>query len=1116
MSVRTDVVNLMVNVGGDKAKDELNQLRKKAADISAEMKGLKKGTADYIAKNNELKYVRDEMDKVRKSIGLAAMTQKELTSELAKLKAMRGSLTPQTKEFDDLSKKIKETENRLFEVKNGAFGFQATLKKVGTELKAFGLMAAAYLGFEFITDAFKTILSGAGKLSDQLADVRRVTGLSDASVKQLNQTFRAFDTRTANSQLLDYAKIAGKLGIASDQIGGFVQATDQLVTALGDELGDANTISENIGKIINIYDKGAQVTGERTLQIGNAIVDLANKGVASGNFIVDFTKRLAGIANTANVGLDASIGLAAGLEELGQTSESSSTAVTQLITKIGGDVSKYAALAGKSAKEFGETLRNSPVEALIQLGEGLTKNKNGFADIAIAFKDAEASGVRVTSTLGVIGQKADFLRGKIATAGDALTNTTQITNAYALKNETLGATLDKIGKRISSVFTSRALTDFLSSAARGFAQLIGAVEKSGTALDQFHTQSTKVNKLEKEMLPLLDRYEDLQGKTNRSKVEQVELNKAIQTIAQTIPMAITQFDAYGRAIGISTDKAREYIKLQQLILKEKNREALNETQMTVKELEKELGYLQNTLPKTKKTLDDLYNQRRAGVKNAGAMTTDEAIASWEKGMLSLQEKIANIQDRISGNKGIIAELNGDALSKGLDNLSKVGENTSTSVPGMSEEDRKKAEKESEKNQKKALDDLKRLKEKILAIREELAMAELSGDQAEYARIKLKYEKLLKEAVGYTAQILEIKQLEGEELAQFQKRVNAAIHQEVIDGQKILMDEEQKAREARIKANQDFLNRLQEQDDDEFKSKQKQIQDQLDQDLKDQEDHQKKLQAGKKAFVEESYNLFASFADAKNQSEAKALNRELDGNEQRKKSFDQLLARKQISQAQYDQEIAKIDKQSDERKRHYAIKEANRHKALAITGAIISTIQGVARSFADYAWPYNLIVGGIIAGAGAVQVANIANQEVPLAERGMLIQGKRHSDGGTLIEAEDGEVILSRNTVQNNPGIVSSLLDSSMNRNGESIFKWSNPSISTERVLQGQQYRSSSTGNADTNSAQLMNMVQSVLQSSTNTTATAPSAPVRAFVVLKDVTEANDRYSQLRKNSGLNQ
>jgi hypothetical protein len=92
----------------------------------------------------------------------------------------------------------------------------------------------------------------------------------------------------------------------------------------------------------------------------------------------------------------------------------------------------------------------------------------------------------------------------------------------------------------------------------------------------------------------------------------------------------------------------------------------------------------------------------------------------------------------------------------------------------------------------------------------------------------------------------------------------------------------------------------------------------------------------------------------------------------------------------------------------------------------------------------------------------------------------------------------------------------MNRNGESIFKWSNPSISTERVLQGQQYRSSSTGNADTNSAQLMNMVQSVLQSSTNTTATAPSAPVRAFVVLKDVNEANDRYSQLRKNSGLNQ
>ncbi len=48
---------------------------------------------------------------------------------------------------------------------------------------------------------------------------------------------------------------------------------------------------------------------------------MANKGVATGGFIVDFTQRLAGLANTAGLTLDATIGLAAGLEETGQRTE---------------------------------------------------------------------------------------------------------------------------------------------------------------------------------------------------------------------------------------------------------------------------------------------------------------------------------------------------------------------------------------------------------------------------------------------------------------------------------------------------------------------------------------------------------------------------------------------------------------------------------------------------------------------------------------------------------------------------------------------------------------------------------------------------------------------------
>ena len=48
MSVRTDQVNLIININGDNAKKQLNDQRKIAADLRAELAGLKKGSAEYL------------------------------------------------------------------------------------------------------------------------------------------------------------------------------------------------------------------------------------------------------------------------------------------------------------------------------------------------------------------------------------------------------------------------------------------------------------------------------------------------------------------------------------------------------------------------------------------------------------------------------------------------------------------------------------------------------------------------------------------------------------------------------------------------------------------------------------------------------------------------------------------------------------------------------------------------------------------------------------------------------------------------------------------------------------------------------------------------------------
>ena len=56
----------------------------------------------------------------------------------------------------------------------------------------------------------------------------------------------------------------------------------------------------------------------------------------------------------------------------------------------------------------------------------------------------------------------------------------------------------------------------------------------------------------------------------------------------------------------------------------------------------------------------------------------------------------------------------------------------------------------------------------------------------------------------------------------------------------------------------------------------------------------------------------------------------------------------------------------------------------------------------------MIVAGLVTAAGAMQVATLKAQKF---ERGGMVGGRRHSQGGTMIEAERGEFVMSRSAVE---------------------------------------------------------------------------------------------------------
>jgi hypothetical protein len=112
-----------------------------------------------------------------------------------------------------------------------------------------------------------------------------------------------------------------------------------------------------------------------------------------------------------------------------------------------------------------------------------------------------------------------------------------------------------------------------------------------------------------------------------------------------------------------------------------------------------------------------------------------------------------------------------------------------------------------------------------------------------------------------------------------------------------------------------------------------------------------------------------------------------------------------------EEFAKKSEAIDKKARQDSAK-AQKQGSLYQIG--IDTAAGIVKALASSAPPANFINAGLVAAQGAIQAALVAARPIPQFEEGGIIGGKRHSQGGTLIEAEKGEYVINRKGYANAP------------------------------------------------------------------------------------------------------
>lgn len=449
-----------LTVNGKQAEDMLLKLKSQAANLEKAIeKAAAAGNKQQLTKlKRELKETNRQISKIENAAkGVEHVLQrldetspKELNRTLSQLKRNLNGLERGSEEWNRQCEAIKRVKAEIAKVNSQLRENESLWERMNRKLNdwqtALAGIAAAITG---IIMAGRSAVNAFADMDQEMANVRKFTGMNASEVEQLNEDFQKIDTRTGREELNKLAQEAGRLGKTSQEdVLGFVKAADQINVAL-DDLGDGATLT--LSKLTNIFgDEERLGTEKALLAVGSVINELSQNCTASAPYLANFTQRMAGVGAQAKMTIPEIMGFAAVLDSQGQAVEMSATAVSKVIMDMFKENDKIIKATGLNAKEFNETLKKSTNEGLLMLLDRL--HELGNIDVlAPVFKDMGENGARAAQVISALAGNLDMVRWEQEEATKAFAEGTSVTNEFNVQNTTVQAGLDKARKGVTEM-----------------------------------------------------------------------------------------------------------------------------------------------------------------------------------------------------------------------------------------------------------------------------------------------------------------------------------------------------------------------------------------------------------------------------------------------------------------------------------------------------------------------------------------------------------------------------------------------------------------------------------------------------------------------------------------
>lgn len=458
----------------EKLKKSLEEYKKKL-EVS-DTKGLKKiedalSTIEKKQKSSVLS--AEELNKVILTLKTAPL--EDLQKAAAQLQQELSEAERDTREYMEASMNLRRVNEQINEVKRS---WQEHDNQIVATIKRLTSYVLVYAGFNEVVGRIKQLYQANLQLSDSLADIEKTTGLSTESVAELSREIDSIDTRTAQQELHDLAYEAGKLGIsAKEDVLGFVKAGNQLLVALGEDLGGAEAVRQ-LMKVNAILGETQKLGVEKALlATGSAINEISQTSRASAGPIVDVVNRIGAIGEAAGLSMSDLIALAGTLDALGQHAEMGGTALNTFISTLTSNTTEVAQAVGLSDDYLKNLIeQGKTIQAVIAVFEKM--NAMGGLDVlAPIMKDLGSDGERIKQVLVTLSSGVDELKAQVFTSSRAFKEATSVTDEYNIKNENAMAIMQRMGNAIKESFINSGFVEWLTDVLRYISSIPNRFER---------------------------------------------------------------------------------------------------------------------------------------------------------------------------------------------------------------------------------------------------------------------------------------------------------------------------------------------------------------------------------------------------------------------------------------------------------------------------------------------------------------------------------------------------------------------------------------------------------------------------------------------------------------